>query len=116
MFIPDFGFETLYKTKDPEQLERAEYYQPKIEMRFEGGKWVSLVSEKHGWYDAFAKKPVHHISTLSPEEGEPDHNAALERYKRQVLHRASEGFVHGFSYNVTSDNKVRYRLIDPHAP
>jgi len=90
--------ETLYKTNAPEELERAEYYQPRIEQKVLCGKWVFFVTEKHAWYDDRGKQVLAPGFTLDPkeEEGYPSLEAAKARYDQQVKHRASEGFVHSF--------------------
>ncbi len=70
--------ETLYKTNAPEELERAEYYQPRIEQKVLCGKWAFFVTEKHAWYDDRGKQVFAPGFTLDPkeEEGYPSLEAA----------------------------------------
>jgi hypothetical protein len=111
MRIHDFGFETLYKNR-PEELEHAEYYQPRYDMRFVNGAWAFFVAETHAWFDTVNKKAVNQVTTLSPEEGFSDSREALARYEQQVLQRASEGFVHSFALDLNEPGP-RYRRIEP---
>ena len=91
--------ETLYKTASPEELERAEYYQPHIEPKFHQGKWFFVVTEKHAWYDGTEKDAKLQVTTLDPEptEGFTTIEEAKERYDQQVEQRVSEGLTHSFS-------------------
>lgn len=102
-------FETLYKTDDPEQLEKAEYYQLHLETERLNGKWMYFVREKHGWFDTETRKPKDHRYTLDPEEGFDSFEEAQKRYEQHLLHRASEGFVHLFSIDPYEGQ--RYRRI-----
>jgi hypothetical protein len=90
--------ETLHRTNVPEEMMRAEYYQPRMEMKFHQEKWVFVVSETHGWYDGQQKEAVQKITTLNPEatEGFATIGEAWERYREQVSRRVSDGFVHSF--------------------
>jgi hypothetical protein len=90
--------ETLYKTNVPEQMKRAEYYQTHIDAKFHGGKWVFVVTEKHGWYNDQGKEVIDPRTTLDPggDEGFATIEEAWRRYDQQVQRRASDGFVHSF--------------------
>ena len=96
--------ETLYKTSAPEQLERAEYYQPRVEQKFHGGKWRYTVTETHAWYDDLKKEVVHKVTTLNPEaaEGFATIEEAWKRYEEQVRRRVADGFSHSFSLEFDS--------------
>jgi hypothetical protein len=91
--------ETRYKTNAPEELERAEYYQPRVEQKFHAGKWRYTVTETHAWYDDAKKEVVHKVTTLNPEaaEGFATIKEAWKRYEEQVRHRVADGFSHSFS-------------------
>jgi hypothetical protein len=97
--------ETLYKTDEPQQLERSEYYQPRIEQRFRDGKWSFLVTETHAWYDDRKKEVVLRVSTLNPQadEGFATIEEASRRYDEQLRRRASDGFVHCFYVDFDSN-------------
>jgi len=90
--------ETLYKTNAPEQLERAEYYQPHINSKFHHGKWFFVVTETHAWYDDQKKEVFNKVTTLDPqpEEGFATIEEAWKRYDEQVRRRVADGFVHSF--------------------
>lgn len=105
-------FETLYKTDSPTELEHAEYYQPNLDMEFVEGKWIFFVREKHGWFNDARKRAEHHITTLSPDEPYTDAKEAQARYDQQLRHRASEGFVHSFSFDPFAPNGVHYRRVN----
>ncbi len=96
--------ETLYRTNAPEELERAEYYQPHIESKFHDGKWFFVVTETHAWYDDKEKKVVNHVTTLNPDatEGYAKIEEAWKSYDEQVRRRVSDGFVHSFSIEFDS--------------
>jgi hypothetical protein len=106
-------FETLYTTKVPEELERAEYYQPQLEMQLVGGTWSFFVRERHGWFDDTTKKRANYVSKLdlNREERFSSYEKAKQRYDEQVRQRAAEGFVHSFATDPTSPDGVRYRRI-----
>lgn len=97
--------ETLYKTNVPEQMKRAEYYQPRIESKFHHGKWFFVVTETHAWYDDEEKEVVQRVTTLNPQadEGFATIEEAWKRYEQQVRRRASDGFVHSFYIEFDSD-------------
>ncbi len=90
--------ETLYKTNAPELLERAEYYQPRIESKFLQGKWFFVVAETHAWYNDQEKDVKLQVTTLNPQadEGFATIEEDWKRYDEQVRRRASDGFVHSF--------------------
>jgi hypothetical protein len=90
--------ETLYKTNAPEQLERAEYYQPRVETKFHHGGWFFVVTETHAWYDDQKKEVVLQVTTLDPgaDEGFATIEEAWKRYNQQVRRRVDDGFVHSF--------------------
>jgi hypothetical protein len=104
------AFETLYKTNLPQEMEAAEYYQPHLDMEFIDGAWVFFVREKHGWFKDGEKRAIHHLTTLSPEEGSTAKEAEL-RYNQQVQKRASEGYIHSFSIDPYSAVGVKYRRV-----
>jgi hypothetical protein len=104
-------FETLYKTNAPQEIERAEYYQPHLDAQLVHGKTVYFVREKHGWYDDRMKRVFHSTATLDPEEGFPAYEKAEARYKKQVRYRASAGFIHSFIFDPFGDPPFKYRLI-----
>lgn len=103
-------FETLYKTNRPEELERAEYYQPRIDVERVSGRTVYFGSERHGWYSEAEKRAIHHTATFSPEEGFGTFEEAAKWYDQQIKHRASEGFVHSFLLDPFEG--VQYRRIE----
>ncbi len=90
-------FETLYKTDTVTELERAEYYQPHLDVYISNGRAVYFVRERHGWYSDAEKRAIHNTTTLNPEEGFDTYAEAEAMYNKQIAHRASEGFVHSFS-------------------
>ena len=104
--------ETLYKTNAPEQLDRAEYYQPRIEQKFYDGKWRFIVTEKHGWYDDGEGKVVHHMITLDPSgsEGFDSIEEAWRRYQQQIDRRVADGFKHSFSIEFDPDKGLPVQL------
>lgn len=106
-------FETLYKTDVPQQLSRAEFYQPQLAPETVNGKTLYFVREKHGWWDDASKKLVLHTTTLDPEEGFATLEDAEARYEQQLHHRASEGFMHSFFVDPANNLPVNYRRISP---
>jgi hypothetical protein len=104
-------WQTLYKTDAPQELESAEYYQPRVEMKNIAGKWFFFVQETHGWYKDDVKEVVHKTYTLEPEEGFSTHQGAQIRYEQQLAHRASGGFVHSFSVDPFSESGIAYRKL-----
>jgi hypothetical protein len=104
------SFETLYKTDVPQEMEAAEYFRPHLDMEFINGAWVFFVREKHGWYDDATKRAIHHMTTLSPEEGSTSKEAEA-RYNQQVQFRAKEGYTHSFSIDPFSPSGMQYRKI-----
>ncbi|SRR5713101_10202766 len=108
--------ETLYKTNAPEQLERAEYFQPRIEQKYRSGRCVFVVTEKHGWYDDQGKEVIDPRSTLDPraDEGFDSLEEAQSRYDEHVRRRASEGYFHSFYIEFDIDTMgpvYKYRLL-----
>jgi len=97
--------ETLYKTDAPQELDRAEYDQPRIESKFHQGKWRFVVTETHAWYDDQKKEVFNKVTTLDPQpdEGFATIAEAWKRYDEQVRRRASDGFVHSFSIEFDSE-------------
>ena len=112
MEIPAFGFETLYKSDSPRDFATGEYYQVHLEAGVDPvtGKELFFVRERHGYFDDQAKKVVHHSITFAPDEGFTIRAEAEARYNQQLLHRASEGFVHSFSMDPFEG--VKYRRLD----
>lgn len=106
-------FETLYKTNVPEELERAEYYHPMLDVQTVGSSCRYFVRETHGWFSDPEKKNFHHVSTLNPtaEEGFDSYEEAKRKYDEQVRHRAKEGFVHAFSLDLP-DGRIKYRCVE----
>jgi hypothetical protein len=104
-------FETLYRTAEPEKLDKAEYYQPQIEIQLADEKTVYFVKERHGWWDPKLERAVHHTVTLNPEEGYSTSDEATARYNEQLQHRASQGFIHSFSIDPSSDPPFKYRKL-----
>jgi hypothetical protein len=96
--IPAFGFETLYKSDSPREFATGEYYQVHFDPEVDPatGKELFFVREKHGYFDDKQKRAVHHTTTFAPDEGFTTRKDAEARYKQQLAHRASEGFVHSF--------------------
>jgi hypothetical protein len=79
--------ETLYKTSVPEQMTRAEYYQPHIEPKFHQGKWFLVVTETHAWYDGEEKDAKLQVTTLDPQatEGFANLEEVWRRYNEQSI-------------------------------
>lgn len=107
-------FVTLYRTDVPQQLSRAEYYQPHLDVEQIGQQVLYFVREKHAWYDDGEKKVVHLTTTLSPEEGVSSYTDAKFRFDQQVTHRASEGFIHLFK--IDPFQGITYEKLDPSKP
>jgi NADH:ubiquinone oxidoreductase subunit E len=106
--------ETLYKTRNPEELtpEKAEYYELILDQNQAGnGLMIYFVREMHGWWSEEDMKAIHHLTTLSPEEGYRSWQEAYERYKQQRASRALSGFVHSFSPHYYGERKYEYELI-----
>lgn len=103
-------FETLYKTDNPEELDRAEYYQPRIDVEDVDGKPRYFVREKHGWFDPAAREAVHVVTTLNPEEGFEKYDDADAMYRQQQRHRAAEGFCHAFFADPTNTDPAKQRV------
>jgi hypothetical protein len=111
--------ETLYRTNVPEQMTQAEYYQPRMEMKFHQGKWVFIVSETHGWYDGQKKEVVEEVTTLNPEATEwfSTIEEAWRWYGAQVLRRVLDGFVHSFYIDYDGNTLApveHYRYLRSH--
>ncbi len=108
-------YQTLYATNDPDEIPRAEYYEPQLEMQFIGDAWRYFVREKHGWFDTVIKEHVHIVSTLNPKpnEGFSSYEEARQKYDERVQHRATQGYVHSFTVDPTSPDGVWYREIRP---
>jgi hypothetical protein len=88
----------LYKRRiDAQTTSFEEYFQPKLEFEVVDGKPQYFVREKHGYYSDTEKRPIHVITTLSPEEGYAIYGEALVRYQQQVDRRVKDGFVHSYS-------------------
>jgi hypothetical protein len=104
--IPAFGFETLYKSDSPRDFSTGEYYHFESEVD-PAGKELFFVREKHGYFDDQQKRAVHHTTTLSPDEGFTTRAEAEARYNQQLVHRASEGFVHSFCLDPFEGMKYR---------
>jgi hypothetical protein len=112
-------WETLYNTNVPEELEHAEFYQPRIEkVCTQTGALLYFVTEIHGWWEPGTKHAPNVQKTLDPRPN-PEHgffrfdDAKLE-YEKQLRHRASEGFIHSFAPRIDIDHGVVaniYRLI-----
>ena len=107
--IPAFGFETLYKSDSPKDFATGEYYQVHFESEVDpaNGKELFFVREKHGYFDDQQKRAVHHTTTFAPSEGFTTREEAEARYKQQLVHRASEGFVHSFCLDPFEGLKYR---------
>jgi hypothetical protein len=107
--IPAFGFETLYKSDSPRDFATGEYYQVHFESEVDPatGKESFFVREKHGYFDGQQKRAVHHTTTFAPEEGFATRVEAEARYRQQLVHRASEGFVHSFCLDPFEGMKYR---------
>ena len=99
--IPQFGFETLYKTDSPIDFENGEYYQVQLESRPDHASktYRYFVSEKHGYFDNSQKRNVNMTTTFAPDEGFSTMPEARARYEQQLARRASEGFVYAFSFD-----------------
>jgi hypothetical protein len=87
-----------------------------VACKFRLGKWVYVVTEKHGWYDDQGKEVIDPRYTLDPraDEGFDSIEEAQKRYDQQIQHRASEGYVHSFYIEFDSDTLGpvhRYRLL-----
>lgn len=110
-------FETLYKTEAPKSfMDGGEYYQPSVDFEFRDGVRAFFVREKHGWWDEVKKEPANMTVTLSPDEGYPTLEEALDRYDQQLHYRASQGFVHAFSVDFYSQtSRFKRRLLDPNS-
>ena len=104
--------ETLYQTDVPQELDRAEWYQPHIDLRQVDGKTVFFVMEKHRWYSEGDKQPYHVVVTFQPEEHMTEEEARVW-YDDQVQSRAKAGFVHSFSWDPYSPVGFKYRRITP---
>ena len=105
-------FETLYKTDKPKTFTDGEYYQPSLDFEFRNGKEAYFVREKHGYWNDVLHRHANSTETLSPEEGFPTAKEAEARYNLQLMHRASQGFVHSFSIDFFSASGVKYRRLD----
>jgi len=104
--------ETLYKTDKPTDFENGEYYQARLVRRDDHGVTTYVVEEKHGWFSDAEKRPVHHITTLSPEEGYKTYGEAEQAYNERLKHRTKEGFIHSFSIDFFAIGGVVYRRLD----
>jgi len=108
--IPAFGFETLYKSDSPKDFATGEYYQVHLdesEVDPATGKELFFVREKHGYFDNQQKRAVHHTTTFAPDKGFTTREEAEARYEQQLVHRASEGFVHSFCLDPFEGMKYR---------
>lgn len=107
--IPAFGFETLYKSDSPRDFATGEHYQVHFEPEVDPatGTESFFVREKHGYFDDQQKRAVHNTTTFGPEEGFTTRAEAEARYRQQLVHRASEGFVHLFSLDPFEGMKYR---------
>ena len=95
-------FQTLYKTPNPEAgpPEEAEFYTLLLTFKGAQGQRGFFVIEKHGYWDETKKRPVHVVTTLSPEEGFATFNEAEVLYRQQLDYRLKAGFVHSFTPDV----------------
>jgi hypothetical protein len=105
--------ETLYR-HDPrgksfENLEATEYYQCRIDQESRERRHVFFVRETHGYFDDQQKKPANITETFNPEKPFENFAEAEGRYHQQLQRRASEGFVHAFSFDPFTG--IKYRLL-----
>lgn len=105
--------ETLYKSATPTE-SLSEYYELMISAAPEKGRGKFAFKELHGWWDESAKKPIHSLTTISPEEG-LSYDEARKMSEVHRAYRAGGGFVHSFSIDYINGGSV-YELIEVNAP
>jgi hypothetical protein len=98
------GQTTLYKVPNPVSYI-SEYYEIAVLAIPNTAPRVYRFVEFHGWWDEENKKPIHNLSTISPEKGLTSDEAEAN-YESQVQHRAREGFIYSFSPNPFGDGPI----------
>jgi hypothetical protein len=113
-------FETLYRT-DPRgksfaNLSDTEYFQPRIDCELRGDNEVFFVRETHGYFDDQQKQMKSQTETFNPEEPFENRDDAQRWYDQQLRRRASDGFVHAFTWDPMSPIGMSYRRLDRAEP
>ena len=99
--------DTLYKSRTPDRA-KSEFYEVVFSPRTVDGPQLNGVTETHGWWDNEAKKLIHEVRTLNPDEA-MSFEDAQRMYFECRSNRARGGFVHSFTRNHMGEEE--YQLI-----
>jgi hypothetical protein len=103
----------LFKITEPTTAQGSvEFYTISITLQEFEGQQVSVVQEKHGWWNNETRLPSFDQDFWSPAEAFASFNEAVDRYCTLRTNRAKSGFVHSFSWNRFIGTPTQYKQIE----
>jgi len=107
----------LFKINEPTTAQGdVEFYTISISLQEFEGQQVSVVQEKHGWWNNETRLPSFDQDFWSPAEAFASFNEAVDRYCTLRTNRAKFGFVHSFSWNRFIGTPSQYKQIEIPTP
>lgn len=102
----------LFKTSEPHAPETlVEFYV--ISLWFDVDEKTSFVDQRHGWWDNKARTALFDSDSGSLPETFTSFGEALDRFYALRLYRASDGFMHSFTWEGFVGEPSNYKLINP---
>lgn len=101
----------LFKTNDPANAQgMVEFYIVSLSLR-ELDQKISVVEEKHGWWDKSTGRAKLDPAFASAPEIFTSFADAIDRYCELRMNRARAGFVHSFSWDGFVGTPSNYKCI-----
>ena len=92
-------------------MKNSGFYELRLLEARVAGEPVYFVRETHGRWDDHKKRVVYDRDSLIPPEGFRSYADAENRYCRERLTLAEEGFIHSLVWHPFSEGHSEYQLI-----
>jgi hypothetical protein len=103
----------LFKTKEPTAMqEKVEFYNISLSLQDIDGQRLSVVQEKHGWWDNETQKASWDEEFVSPPEAFVFFGEAVDRFCTLRIRHARNGFMHSFSWHPVTGAPAGYTRVE----
>jgi hypothetical protein len=97
----------LFKTSEPTAAKGpVEFYNISLNFQEIQGRRLNVVHEKHGWWSNETGTATFDDGFTSPPEVFDSFSEAVDRYCAIRTSRASEGFMHSFSWHFLTGKQI----------